>query len=181
MKLKKSWILIAAVALLLTFVVSGTIAYLAASTGELVNTFTPGKNDTEIDEPGWEEGDKTTKSNVKITNAADGIKVYVRAKVVANWCDKDGNIVAPWKDNITYGSDWVKGSDGYWYYKNPVEPGKSTTNLFDFYTYKSTDVPVEGAHLEMTVLHQSVQAEPTSAVFEFWGVTLSGTTITEKN
>lgn len=157
MKLKKSWILIAAVALLLTFVVSGTIAYLAASTGELVNTFTPGEVKTDI-----EEKDKTdkTKPSIQIQNNGT-VNVYVRVALVANWV-KDGQIVAPWEGEIIYNQSAWELAGGYYYYKKilPAEGADITENLLASpITYNSENAPVEGAHLEVTVIHQSIQAD----------------------
>ena len=93
-------------------------------------------------------------------------------KVIANWY-KDGKIVAPWTDNVSYDmSNWTKIGD-YYYYNDVLSANSETGNLFSRpYTYKQEDVPVEGAHLEMTILHQSIQAEPTTAVQEAWKVTV---------
>ncbi len=164
MKLKKSWILIAAVVLLLTFVVSGTIAYLAASTGALVNTFTPGEVDTDLKETFKDD----TKSSIKIENNGT-VDVYVRVAIVANWV-KDEKIVAPWTGSIDYlESNWTL-KDGYYYYNNILKAGDPAVELLENpYTYTSDEVPVKGAHLEMMVIHQSIQAEPTSAVIAAWG------------
>lgn len=162
---KKSILLLIMAAIILTVSVAGTVAYLVTATAPVVNTFTPAEVDTEIDE---DFTDKTVKENVKVTNTGD-VPVYVRAKVVANWCDAQGSIVAPWTDNVIYNdTDWTNGDDGFWYHKGAVAVGGSTANLFDSYSYSS--VPVEGAHLEMTIIHQSVQAVPdTTPVKELWG------------
>lgn len=162
---KKSILLLITAAIILTMSAGVTVAYLVASTSTVVNTFEPVTVNTTVTE---DFKDPTIKKNVAIENSGD-VKVYVRAKVVANWCDANGNIVAPWTDNINYNSSWTKGNDGFWYHKGAVAPNASTANLFDSYSYASTDVPVEGAHLEMTIVHQSVQAEPDDAVKELWG------------
>lgn len=79
---------IVAVALAAVLTVGGTVAFLVASTGPVTNTFTPANVSTEI-----EEGfNGTTKSDVRVENKSD-IPVYVRAKVVINWVDADGNVV----------------------------------------------------------------------------------------
>lgn len=170
--LKKSFLLLIAIAALLIMTVGGTVAYLVTSDGPVENKFEPVEVTTGIDE---DFTNTTVKKNVKITNTGD-IPVYVRAKVVANWCDKNGNIVAPWTDNIKYNdTKWTKStSDGYWYYKGAVEVGSSTANLFDSYSYKFTDIPDGADHLEMTIVHQSVQAEPDDAVTELWGNQAAG-------
>lgn len=150
--------------LLLTISVGGTLAYLVTSTQPVVNVFTPANEGTTIDE----QFNDNVKSRVQIKNTGN-IPVFVRVKVVANWYI--GNeIVAPWTDDINYNTaSWTE-NGGYYYYKTDVAAGASTENLFaSAYTYSATDVPVEGAHLEMTIIHQSIQAEPTSAAREAWG------------
>ena len=166
-KLSKTIVLLIAVVALLAVSVSGTLAYLITSTNSIVNVFTPAIESTEIKE----EFNGTSKSSVKIENTGN-IPVYVRVKVIANWY-KDGKIVAPWTDNVSYDmSNWTKIED-YYYYKDVLSANSETANLFlSPYTYKQEDVPVEGAHLEMTILHQSIQAEPTTAVHDAWGVTV---------
>lgn len=169
--LKKSFLLLIVIAALLIMTVGGTVAYLVTSAGPVENKFEPVEVTTEIVE---DFTNKTVKKNVKITNKGD-IPVYVRAKVVANWCDKNRNIVAPWTDNIKYNTtNWTKGSDGYWYYKGAVGVESSTANLFDSYSYKSSDIPVGADHLEMTIVHQSVQVEPENAVSDLWGSEAAG-------
>lgn len=163
--LKKSFLLLIAIAALLIMTVGGTVAYLVTSAGPVENKFEPVEVTTEI----VEGFDGKVKQNVAIKNTGD-IPVYVRAKVVANWCDKNGNIVAPWTDDISYNTtDWTEGSDGYWYHKGAVAAGSWTENLFGSYSYKSSDIPVGADRLEMTIVHQSVQAKPDDAVTELWG------------
>lgn len=161
---KKSAALLIAVAVLLLATVGGTLAYLIDRTDELTNTFTPTKVDTEIDE----EFDGSTKSQIIISNASDSIKVYVRVALVGNWVDAEGNIVRPWtpKANMKLGSDWVKHTDGFYYYTSPVTPGGSTSNLLGE-NITDTD-PKTGETLELTVIQQAVQAEPSTVVDEVW-------------
>lgn len=160
----KSILLLALMVAVLMGTVGGTVAYLVTSTDPVTNTFTPAEVTTKIDE----NFDGKVKSNVKITNMGD-IPVYVRAKVVGNWCDKDGNIVAPWTDNIDYNTVAWTQVDDYWYHKGAVAVDSSTANLFDSYSYKSTEIPDGADHLVLDVLHQSIQAEPDDAVKSMWG------------
>lgn len=128
------------------------------------------KNDIEIEVE--EEFDKTTKSNVDVKNTGD-VDAFIRAIIVANWVDADGVVVAPFANEGTMtpssSSKWVK-SGAYYYYNEAVEPGCSTENLFDSYTYTSEQVPVEGAHLEMTIASQAVAAVPGKTYDEVWGL-----------
>lgn len=160
MKLNKKWTaLLVCAALLLTITVSGTVAYLVDKTNALVNTFSPTHVTTDV----TDEMDGNTKKNVTIKNTSN-IPVYMRVAVVANWYDADRNIVAPWTDNLSVNAGWKK-TGGYYYYTKPVDAG-AAMELFNSYT--ATGGP-EGAHLEMDIIAQVIQAEPTSAVQEAWG------------
>ncbi len=159
MKLKKSWILIAAVTLLLTFTVSGTVAWLADSTGELVNTFTPGTVDTEVDEPNKTE---QSKPEIYIKNKGS-VDVYVRVAIVANWV-KDGKVVAKWEGPIVYDTAYWTLDGGYYYYNKVLPANADTARVTDNLlknpiTYDSDAAPVEEAELEVMVIHQSIQAD----------------------
>ena len=58
--------------------------------------------------------------------------------------------------------------DGIYYYKMPVAAKDFTTNLLK--TPITQDAAPEGYHLEVTVLAESIQAAPSKAVTESWGV-----------
>ena len=153
---KKTVLLLAMVVLILAGAVGGTLAYIVTSSGPVQNTFTPAHVTCKVVEPGFEDGTSTTKKNVTIQNTGN-TSAYIRAAVVGNWV-KDGKIVAPWVDNINYSqSGWVKGSDGYYYYKDAVAVGQKTRNLFD--SYEPGSAPVADAHLEMTIVCQAIQSE----------------------
>lgn len=148
---KKSLVLLVCVTLLLTFTVSGTVAFLADGSGPVTNVFTPAEVDVTI----TDEIKEGAKQNVVIRNHST-IPVYIRVAVVANWV-KDGQIVAPWNDygSLPIASGWTK-SDGFYYF------GPTSDAKIDFFIpntpYKAT-VPVEGAHLEMDIIVQAVQAD----------------------
>lgn len=173
---KKSILLLITIAALLLAAVGGTVAYLVTSTDPVVNTFTPASVDTEIDET-FEDN---VKSSIKVINNGN-IPVYVRVAVVGNWV-KDGKVVDSWTPGFTVGEDWDEGGDGYYYYTKPVEakvgdtPGVTT----DLLGSSIEAAPrADGTILEVTVIQQSIQAEPTSVVVDEWGVTLSGTSISK--
>ena len=157
----KSSLLLIAVAALLVAAVGGTVAYLVTNTSPVVNTFTPATVDTNV----TDEVNGNIKKNVEITNNSN-IPVYMRVAVVANWY-KDGKVVAPWNDynNLGVISEKWTFRDGYYYYKGTVA-AKTTVTLFNSYT--ATGGP-DGAHLEMDIISQVIQAEPTRAVEGAWG------------
>lgn len=121
----------------------------------------PAEVEVEIDED-FDGGDK--KEKVKFQNTGLSTS-YMRAAIVGVWV-KDGNVVGSWdmddKNAGTFvgfpGTNWVKGNDGFFYYTEPVEKGKYTTNLFDSYTL-TAEPPLLGAYFEMSVVVQAVIAD----------------------
>lgn len=119
------------------------------------------------DEVGIEVDDQVdgkVKKNVSITNTGIA-KGWVRAAIVGYWLRID-DIMIPWSvDDTTVGTlvtgsewsnYWVKGTDGYFYYKQVLERGKQTYPLFETYTVTVGAPPVENAVLEINVLAQIV-------------------------
>lgn len=161
-KSRKSSLLLIAVAALLVAAVGSTVAYLVTDTKPVVNTFTPATVGTDV----TDKVDGNIKKNVEIKNNSN-IPVYMRVAVVANWCE-DRKVVAPWSDynSLPIDSNWqYRSDDGYYYYNGTVAAG-ATVTLFNSYT--ATGGP-EGAHLEMDIISQVIQAEPTRAVEAAWG------------
>lgn len=165
---KKPVVLLIAVTLLLTFTVSGTVAFLADNTGELTNTFTPVALDTKI----VENVTAGSKSSIAVENiqADNHIPVYVRVAVVGNWVDVDGKIVAPWTLTSYNTADWVLGPGNFYYYNGVLAVGSTTPNLLSA-AIAEENKPSGADRLEVTVVHQSVQAEPADAVTQAWGWT----------
>lgn len=103
--------------------------------------------------------------------------VYIRAMIEANWVNANGDIVAPCdiRDdgiildfNIFSGGRWALHTDGFYYYKKAVRPGRQTYELFT--SYIPGTVPVRGSHLEMTVAAQAVEYDSNrKTVREAWG------------
>lgn len=152
---KKSLVLLVCVTMLLTFTVSGTVAFLAAGSSSVVNTFKPTQVSVTVTDKIVADN---TKQDVVITNTSN-IKAYIRAAVVANWCNDKGQVVMPLTDGVklTQGTGWSM-IDGYYYYKDPVEAGKPVPNAL-FASYTAPDAPYEGLHLEMDIVVQAIQAE----------------------
>lgn len=164
---------LAAAALLMVLVMSvgGTLAWLTAHTSAITNTFTVATPGVEI-----EEGfDKQTKSNVQVKNTGE-VEAYIRVALVPTWEDENGNAVAEPASlddlSITWGNSgkWLKGTDGYWYYKEPVAPGYSTEVLLE----KATVTTENGYHMNLQVMADSIQADPTRAVTAMWGTAKGG-------
>ncbi len=156
--------LILSLCLIFALAVGTTLAYLKANTSPVTNTFTAAKSDIKIDE-NVENGEK---SSIQVENTGTATS-YVRVKLVCNWVDKDGNVSAtPVPAPTITNSDWLE-KDGIYYYTKPVAPTGQTSNLLDGNPITQPNAP-EGCHLEVTVLAESIQAAPSKAVTDSWGV-----------
>lgn len=163
----KALLMVAMIAVLLTAAIGGTFAWLETSTAPVKNVFMPSKVTGDI----VEHVDGDVKDSVQIKNTGD-IPVYVRVAIVGNWV-KDGQIVESQDITFTLGTDWVKGTDGYYYYTKPVPVGELTSDLLGS-EIKST-TREDGAHLEVTVIQQCIQTEPAQALTDAnWGWKPSG-------
>lgn len=88
---------------------------------------------------------------------------WIRAVVNGYWVNKDGVIVAPWKETDgtfvraeNWNTYWAKDPDtGIYYYKQVVPSGEFTQPLFDTYTLKAT-APQVDAVLELNVAAQII-------------------------
>lgn len=155
--------LILSLCLIFALAVGTTFALLKANTAPVENTFTAAKSDIKIDE------DVTggQKKSIVVKNTGTAVS-YVRVKLVMNWVDESGNVSAePVNITPSITDDWFE-QDGIYYYKMPVAAKDFTTNLLK--TPITQDAAPEGYHLEVTVLAESIQAAPSKAVTESWGV-----------
>lgn len=157
--------LILSLCLIFALAVGTTLAYLKANTSPVTNTFTAAKSDIKIDE------DVTggQKKSIIVQNTGTATS-YVRVKLVMNWVDKSGNVSAePVNISVDYDkTNWFE-QGGIYYYKMPVGPNMTTDNLLqkDKHITEPTGKP-EGYHLEVTVLAESIQAAPSTAVEGAW-------------
>mgnify|MGYP000862189334 CR=1 FL=1 len=162
--------LILSLCLIFALAVGTTFALLKANTDPVTNTFTAAKSDIKIDE------DVTggQKKSIIVQNTGTAVS-YVRVKLVMNWVDENGSVSATPVDitpSIT--DNWFL-KDGIYYYKMPVAPDGKTENLLkaDSPITEPADKPA-GCHLEVTVLAESIQAAPSKAVTDSWGVGVDG-------
>ena len=155
--------LILSLCLIFALAVGTTFALLKASTAPVENTFTAAKSGTDI----VEKLDGSQKTSIAVKNTGTAVS-YVRVKLVMNWVDESGNVSAePVNITPSITADWFE-QDGIYYYKMPVAAKDFTTNLLK--TPITQDAAPEGYHLEVTVLAESIQAAPSKAVTDSWGV-----------
>lgn len=155
--------LILSLCLIFALAVGTTFALLKANTAPVENTFTAAKSGTDI----VEKLDGSQKTSIKVQNTGTAVS-YVRVKLVMNWVDENGNVSAePVNITPSITDNWFL-KDGIYYYKMPVAAKDFTTNLLQ--TPITQDAAPEGYHLEVTVLAESIQAAPSAAVQQSWGV-----------
>lgn len=155
--------LILSLCLIFALAVGTTFALLKANTEPVTNTFTAAKSGTDI----VEELDGNQKKSIAVKNTGTAVS-YVRVKLVMNWVDENGNVSAePVNITPSITADWFE-QDGIYYYKMPVAAKGETTNLLQ--TPITQGTAPEGYHLEVTVLAESIQAAPSTAVQQSWGV-----------
>lgn len=185
---KKAVVLVASAVLLVVVAVGGTFAWLTSKPDMLNNSFTVGTVSVEVDE----ELDGNTKKNVTIKNTGSS-DAYIRATVVYNWVNANGDMLygEPPYENIDYSvsyntTDWIQGSDGYWYYKYKVASNASTKNLINTLTPTADKGPhgqydtdsSEWAsalqfYLGVNIVGAGIQANPSTTAENEWGVTVN--------
>ncbi|MBP3331777.1 MAG: hypothetical protein J6K90_04310 [Tidjanibacter sp.] len=197
--INKKSIIIASVMLLLLVAVGTTIAYIFTETEPVENTFNPSKVSCAVVENGYEpvsgeiQNISDIKSNVQIKNTGD-TDAYIRVAVVVNWMDEAGTKVwatKPVEDteySITYANktNWVKGSDDYWYYTKSVPPtdGSNLTEILIEKATQNTEGPkgTDGTqyYLSIEIVASAIQSTPETVVENHWGVTVENGVITPK-
>lgn len=156
--------LILSLCLIFALAVGTTFALLKADTDPVTNTFTAAKSGTDI----VEKLDGSQKTSIVVKNTGTAVS-YVRVKLVMNWVDESGNVSAePVNITPSVTADWFE-QGGIYYYKMPVAAKGETTNLLAASIVQPENAPA-GYHLEVTVLAESIQAAPSKAVTDSWGV-----------
>ena len=158
---------------------AGTLAWLSV-TGVLVNKFGIGSVTPSVQET----LNGKVKSDVKAKNTGTA-PAYIRAAVDIYWQDQDGarlwdeskeepkgeaDYEIAWSvadaSGANLADNWVKASDGFYYWTSPVAPGAETGVLINRVTeLKAT----EGRNLVVDISTQAVQATPDEAVHDAWG------------
>lgn len=155
--------LILSLCLIFALAVGTTFALLKANTEPVTNTFTAAKSGTDI----VEKLDGSQKTSIVVKNTGTAVS-YVRVKLVMNWVDETGNVSAePVNITPSITDNWFE-QGGIYYYKMPVAANGETTNLLQ--TPITQGTAPEWYHLEVTVLAESIQAAPSKAVTDSWGV-----------
>ena len=162
---------------------AGTLAWLSV-TGVLVNQFGIGSVTPSVQET----LNGKVKSDVKAKNTGTA-PAYIRAAVDIYWQDQDGarlwdepkeepkgeaDYEIAWSvadaSDANSADNWVKASDGFYYWTSPVAPGGETGVLINRVTELKT---TKGRNLVVDISTQAVQATPDEAVRDAWDCTVN--------
>lgn len=182
MKRKKLFVLLAT--LIAVAAISTTLAFMFKKTS-VDNRFVPGTVSCQLYETvdGTEYTDGgvvrqgSTKSDIKVKNTGN-ISSFIRVRLVSHWTDADGNAVGLPSElpQIDFDAvNWLKGENNTYYYITPVAPGELSGILCEpIILAEKTTADGETVYMVLTVLPEAIQAEPSSAAAEAWGVTITG-------
>lgn len=171
-RMNRTAVLLIAIILLISTAVGATVAFLATKTEPVENSFEYANVSCEV----TQHRDTDGSSIVQVKNTGT-ISAYIRAAVVANWIDADGNIAASVPEGYSYdltcsSGSWAQGKDGFFYYLLPVAPGASTEGNLLTCTVTCPETPEYTLSVE--VLAEAIQSTPASAVNEAWNVAVDG-------
>ena len=167
---RKNAVLIFALILLLGITIGGNIAYLVKESSSVVNDFIPANVEISIQE----KVANNVKEKIVIENKSN-IPVFIRVALVGNWADADDKICinhGSTQPSFTLGADWVKGSDGFYYYKKSVAIGGETSDLLGSNIELTAET--DGCSYQIEVIASAIQAKDNDdtdvAVYDVWGI-----------
>lgn len=164
----KSAALLVSLLLLLTVTVGGTIAFLIDSDGPLNNLFNPSQVTTKVEETLSVD----TKKDVYIKNTGD-TDAWIRAAVVVTWQNAEGNVygqapVEGMNYDITWGTGWKTGDDGFYYWPSPVAAETGVTgDLIETISPKGNP-PADGYYLTVEIIGSGIQNKPAKVFNTEW-------------
>lgn len=190
---KRLTTLLVSLLLVLGVAVGGTVAFLSTRTDSKENTFTPSKVTCEV----TETFNNNVKSNVAVKNTGD-TTAFIRAAINVTWmkdaeagteygaANQTVSAKVPVKDTdysikLADNTNWIKGADGYYYYKLPVDPQVSTGVLIEECKLQENASVPDGYHLSVEIVASAIQSAPDSVVQSMWHVTVEDGKITSAN
>lgn len=141
MSKRKILALASAVCMVAILAIGGTLAYFTDK-DDATNTFTVGNVDITLTEPNWEGSGSQDAPEVypgeplakdpTVTNSGAN-PCFVRIKVEGLDCLGNAGMITYRTDYVTdkLGDNWVKHTDGYFYYNQVLAAGDTTDALFD--------------------------------------------------
>lgn len=169
-KTGKKLILVLSILLILAVAAGSSLAYVFMKTDPLENTFRNSVVSCRVN---------SGTQIIDVTNTGD-IDAYIRAAIVVNWVDEDGNTrgIKPNADqyDLEINTEKWYSSGGFYYCLEQIEPNENTPDLVTGVTV--LDQP-QGYFLQVEVAAEAIQAEGVNgtgvnAVSEAWKINLPG-------
>lgn len=173
---KKRKILLITLSILIFLTISSSVSYLIKKSSTS-NEFTKGTIKIELNETF--EKENNTKKDINVKNIGNS-DVFVKVAIIYNFINKDNQVLEeiPEKD-IDYtiefpdNSNWIE-KDGYYYYKKILKENETTENLINEIKQIKE---YNDKTLEIDVLAQAIQAQPTRAVKDAWNIDIKNNEI----
>ena len=160
--------------LILSLSVGGTLAYLIAQADAIQNQFVPASVTCRVN--------ANEDNTFDVTNTGD-VDAYIRAAIVVNWVDENGNVrgIAPQASEYLLSVNttdwWPDTGTGYYYYKYFVIPTDATNDLVTAYELAENVTTPTGYELCVEVVAEAIQADGDTdignvpAYKDAWGIT----------
>lgn len=144
-KKKRAFSLLLSIALLLSLAVGGTLAYIITTSAMVENQFEAGRVSASV------------KENGQVTNNGN-VDAYIRAAVVVNWMDKDGNVygIKP-RYSVDVNGGWKAIGDFYYY--TATVPASGTTNSGPVTVSVEGNAPSNDYELSIEIVAEAIQAQ----------------------
>lgn len=179
-------LLIAATALCIVAAVGLTLSFMFKK-AEKTNRFIPAEVSCAVREK--TDGSEVTsiaavgseKSDIRVENTGN-VREFLRLKMVSYYVDANGDIVGTVSSQyptLSLKNGWIAGANHTYYYPFPTDPGGMTEILCEPVTLGHTQLENgTTVYQVIEVIAEAVQAEPSDAAQEVWGVTVENGVVT---
>ncbi|HHZ14218.1 MAG TPA: hypothetical protein GX394_09880 [Clostridiales bacterium] len=168
--MKKKYVFILTIVLISLLATSGSLAWFSANK-EATNEFKMGTVGVEVVENSFKNI-----TDVKIQSYDKAVSVkslgtkrtYVRVRLIPIWSDHNlpvSNVKLILADN----DDWIKGDDGYYYFKYYLTEGQVTSELLAEVEFTELGAEYTGKTFILKVVAEGVQASHRAWV-DVWGI-----------
>lgn len=179
-------LLIAGAALSIAAAVGLTFAFMFKK-AEKTNRFIPAEVSCAVREK--TDGSEVTgiaavgseKSDIRVENTGN-VREFLRLKMVSYYVDANGDIVGTVSSQyptLSLKNGWIAGANHTYYYPFPTDPGGMTEILCEPFSLGHTQLENgTTVYQVIEVIAEAVQAEPSDAAQEVWGVTVENGVVT---
>lgn len=163
-------LLIAGAALSIAAAVGLTLAFMFKK-AEKTNRFIPAEVSCAV----REKMKGSEKSDIRVKNTGN-VREFLRLKMVSYYVDENGDIVGTVSSQyptLILKNGWIAGANHTYYYTFPTDPGGMTEILCEPVTL-GQELLANGKTVYQVIelIAEAVQAEPSDAAQEVWGVTV---------